>query len=162
MSEKEPYHQRSMFGYILAGLVVAFIAAVFFTPIGNRVDRLFNPPPRPLPDERSPTPSPNPPKGSGKGEESSATHKDQHDSREELLLQQYDFFSARFTAVEASLQQRARDIGNLTIKPEITASIGTVRSDLAAAKEALSKSDLDRAALRLQRIEQELKYLESL
>jgi hypothetical protein len=161
VSEKEPYHQRSMFGYILAGLVVAFIAAVFFNPIGNRVDRALNPQPGPSPGTGSPTPSPTPSRGPFKGEESGA-HNDQNDSRKELLSQQYDSLSARFTAVEASLQQRARDIGSLTIKPEITASMGTTRSDLAAARDALSKSDFDRAALRLQRIERELKYLESL
>jgi hypothetical protein len=148
-----------MFGYILAGLVVALIGSVVFTPIGNRVDRLFNPPS----GAGSPTPGPSPLITPIKQEKSSATHNDERaDPRKELLLARYDSFSNRLAAVEASLQQRARDLGDLSIKPEITTAIGTAQSDLAAAKEALSHSDFDRAALRLQRAEEALKYLESL
>lgn len=84
------------------------------------------------------------------------------DPRQEQLAEQYDSFNSRFSAVEASLQKRASDLGNLPIKPEITASIQTTRSDLAEAHGALAQGDLDRAAGRLKRVEEALKYLESL
>ena len=80
----------------------------------------------------------------------------------EGLREQFDSFSARFTAVEDSLRRRALDLGNQPIKPEITATLQTARSDLVEAKDALAAGDIDRAKRRLQRITEELSYLESL
>jgi hypothetical protein len=167
VSERKPLHERSFWGYVVAGLlvglVVAFIGAVVFTPLGNRINRGFNPPPGT--GSSNPTPEV---KTTPKQGQPSPIHNDERadprkeDPRKEQLAVRYDSFSSRFSAVEASLQQRARDLGSLPVKPEVTASLQTTRADLAEAKSALSHGDLDRAALRLKRVEETLKYLESL
>jgi hypothetical protein len=163
VNERKPLHERSFWGYVGAGLLVVFIGAVVFTPLGNRIDRAFNHPPGT--GSSNPTPEV---KTTPKQEQPSPIHNDERadlrkeDPRKEQLAVRYDSFSSRFSAVEASLQQRARDLGSLPVKPEVTASLQTTRADLAEAKSALSHGDLDRAALRLKRVEETLKYLESL
>lgn len=112
--------------------------------------------PSPTPAQ-SPTPTPTKDKSGFKEKKN-----ERIDPRKEQLLEQYDAFSSRFSAIEASLRQRASDLGTLPVKPEVAASIQTTRSDLAEANSALSQGNLDRAALRLKRVEEALKYLESL
>jgi hypothetical protein len=113
-------------------------------------------------EQVSPTPTPTPlptPKTdeSGRNKESL-----QGDFSVERLREQYDSFSSRFSAVEGSLRKRALDLGDQSIKPEITAALQTTRSDLAETRDALAARDLDRAERRLRGIDEELRYLESL
>jgi len=39
MRGKEPFYSRSTFGYIVAGLAIALVSAVLFTPLGNLVGK---------------------------------------------------------------------------------------------------------------------------
>jgi hypothetical protein len=158
--EKEALHQRSFWGYILAGLLVALVSA-FFTPVATRIDQAIGKPSN-LGGAVTPSPSATPIK-SDVNQAPDQFHTVQgFDSRKEQLAEQYDSFNSRFSAVEASLQQRMGDLESLSVKPQITASIQTTRADLAEARGALSRGEFDRAALRLKRVEVALKYLESL
>jgi hypothetical protein len=148
---REPF-KTTVLGIILFGVLSSWIANhLGLIHFGTLFGRTMIP-------TITATPSPTP-----RGEPSDSTHKDKRaDLKKEQLVEQYDSLNSRFAAVEASLQQRTRDLGNLPMKPEITASIQTTRLDLAEAQGALSQGDLDRAALRLKRVEEALKYLESL
>ena len=74
----------------------------------------------------------------------------------------YDSLKNRFSAVEASLHQRFRDLEGSQIKPEIVGAIADCRTDLAAGLAALSDGRNDVALSRLDRVRRNLKYLESL
>jgi hypothetical protein len=187
MGKGDPLHQRSTLGYLLVSLLVAFIGSVVFTPLGGWIQRAIGPT-HSMESSRepaSPTISPNvshldsaadkpkaDPKRTAQGAAERTVSENEKlesrpaDKREDLkkrsLAQQSDSFAARFYSVEASLRQRAQDLGGLPIKPEITAAIETTRSDLTEAKEALAHGDLEGASLRMNRVEEALKYLESL
>ena len=139
--------RNTILGTIILGVVSSWMA----NQLGFiNIREWFTSAPRSMP---TPTPTPTP----------TPARKDvRMDPRKEQLLEQYDAFNSRFSAIEASLHQRASDLGNLPVKPEVTASIQTTRSDLAEANSALSQGNLDRAAIRLKRVEEALKYLESL
>ena len=81
--------------------------------------------------------------------------------RLDALKAEYDSLENRFRADEQTLRYRASDLGNQPVKPEITSAIETCRSDLAAARVALSVGDIDAAALRTKRVRTALKDLES-
>ena len=188
MVKRGPLHQRSTLGYIWVSLLVAFVGSVVFTPLGGWVQRMIDPPPSTESSRggpSSPTVIPNvshldsktnksslDPIGPGPGAAertvsenetsgSGSTNKSK-DLKRKSLLWQYDSSAARFSSVEASLLQRARDLGGLPLKPEITAAIENARSDLVGVKVALDDGDVDEASLRLNRVEEALKYLESL
>jgi hypothetical protein len=78
------------------------------------------------------------------------------------LTPEYDALEGRFAAVNQSLTQRARDLGDLPPKPEIAAALGTTRADLAAVGKALEGRNCDAAKLRMERVKKNLSYLESL
>jgi hypothetical protein len=78
------------------------------------------------------------------------------------LQSEYDTLTSRIAAVAASLQQRARDLGDAPIKPEITAGLGDCRLDIAAAKKAIDRRENAVARSRMDHIKSALKYLESL
>lgn len=148
--QREPF-KTTVLGIIFFGVLSSLIAA----QLGFRIEKLFHRSSGPIPTA---TPLPTTPAVTPKSVQSSLVA----DPRKEQLGEQYDSFNSRFSAIESSLQQRAHDLGNLPMKPEITQSIQTTRSDLAEAQNALLQGDFDRAALRLKRVEKALKYLESL
>jgi hypothetical protein len=75
---------------------------------------------------------------------------------------EYDSLNERFSAVNQSLTQRASDLGNLPLKPEVAAALGTARADLAAIKRALHERNWNVATKRMGRVKKTLSYLESL
>ena len=83
-------------------------------------------------------------------------------ARQDALKEDYDSLAARFSAIDASLEQRAHDLGSIPIKPEIASALGTCRSDLAAVKRDLLKGNVEAASTRLNRLRLALTYLESL
>jgi|ERR1017187_1639950 hypothetical protein len=179
MAKRDALHQRSTLAYTLISLFVALTASVIFTPIGNHIEhsiertRVTEPGQRVTanpfasanlkrPDltqhqPRAPldTVSPN-------NKTAVVTEKEHKAPRREVLAQQCDSFVGRFKAVETSLRERSRDFAGFPIKPEIAAAIETTKLDLAAAEEALSHDDIDNASLRLKRVGETLRYLESL
>jgi hypothetical protein len=82
--------------------------------------------------------------------------------QERALNEEYDSLKAQLAAIEASLSQRASDLGGLPIKPEIAESIETSRSDLVAARDGISSGHLNVAIERLKRVKEALRYLRSL
>jgi len=113
MAKKEPIHQRSALAYVLLGLLVAFVSAVVFTPIGTRVTRyifpesegkaaeapngvVVAPGPRapeqatPAPNHDAPT-APEPMNVNGRGDTSQGT-----------LALDFDASSGRLSAVEST------------------------------------------------------------
>jgi len=75
---------------------------------------------------------------------------------------EYDSLNERFSAVNRSLTQRVSDLGNLPLKPEVAAALGTVRADLATIKQALHERNWNVATKRIRRVKKTLSYLESL
>jgi hypothetical protein len=84
------------------------------------------------------------------------------DTQSVSLTLEYDSLNERFSAVNQSLIQRAFDLGNLPLKPEITAVLGTTRADLAEIEQALQDRHWNVATQRIGRVKKSLSYLESL
>ena len=84
------------------------------------------------------------------------------DPRGPSLTLEYDSLKERFSAVNQSLTQRGRDLGNVQIKPEIASALGTTKDDLAAIERALRDRDFNVATERIERVKKTLSYLESL
>jgi hypothetical protein len=84
------------------------------------------------------------------------------DPQSASLTLEYDSLNERFYAVSQSFTQRASDPGNLPLKPEVAAALGTARADLAAIKQALHDRNWNVATQRIGRVKKTLSYLESL
>jgi hypothetical protein len=186
MGKREPWHQRSAIGYTLITLFAGFVTVVVFTPLGNYIEGYIKPVSqkrsvpagsagpaettsstrRPDSDEgRILDKTPPKPAAHAISEPKKTQLEDagiRDDAWKERLIQQYDSCSGRFAAIDTSLHKRSADLNGLPIKPEIVTALETSRSDLAAVKEELSRGELEHASQRLKRLEESLKYLESL
>jgi len=165
MSSARLWHERSTFRYILIGVLLAF-ASAFFSYLLNihganpavtgehaRSNGSLGLVNRGNESEMQRGPAP----------AGDASHREADlASRSEALMEQYDALNTRLAAAEASFETRARDLGDLPLKPEIASAIATSRLDLEAARDALSKQDYNQASARITRAQKLLEYLENL
>jgi hypothetical protein len=172
MSER-PFHERSTLAYV----AVTIVAGICVSLAGNFLWKELVPPEPSIrvsqpasPREtksilRNDAASPKtgkPPSEKASNKPAKTTAYSANSLLLETLKADYDSLANRLSAAEASLRERAHDLGNQPIKPEIVSSVETCRSDLAAAREALAMGNADSAVSRLNRAKEQLKYLESL
>ncbi len=181
MRGKEPFYSRSTFGYIVAGLAIALVSAVLFTPLGNLVGKRlmdrFAPEQRPASSNVPPTTTSTlDPSTSAKvnaqpvSKTPASPPLGRHprvqappaDPQGASLSLEYDSLKERFSAVNQSIMQRASDLGGLSLKPEIAAALGTVKADLAATDQALQDRKWNVAKQRMERVKKTLNNLETL
>ena len=164
-----PLHNRSTIAYVAIGLLTTAVGGLLVIVLAPFLDfsKSHLPPKRNSDEiERVSPPRPAAPGPSGVNGHSTkpanAAMSIATSVQSEAAAAEYDSLQNRFTAVESTLKTRAQDLGSQPLKPEIISSLETVRSDLAAARHALSVGNLPAAALRMQRAKDALKYLESL
>jgi hypothetical protein len=154
-------HNRSTVAYvtitILGGAAAAVIAAIVLAPFNSRAPNVQQG--TSINSGALPT---KPVVGQVVGDHAITIPSAKHNAHLEELAAEYDSLVSRLTAAESSIRRRSRDIGDQPLKPQIGNAIEASRSDLAVAHEALARRDIDGAILRMNRVKEALKYLESL
>jgi hypothetical protein len=169
MSDKRPLHDRYLVAYLLAGVLINVVAGLVKDRIDVRPGTAMK---DSVPLTQTGTNDSKKRAISDQNDAPGAARNSQQLSRvltkppsnahREGLNAEYESLISRFSAIDKSLTQRAHDLGDLPIKPEIASALELCRSDLAAAQAALYTGNSDLALSRMNRVREKLRYLESL